>query len=170
VENYLYWRFSKTTGSTKWAFITSGERELEKFTSPLEPVHLITPSGCWISSPRVSSPAILRAVPAPPSGFPMSLYLLFPFHLCHRRHRHQPRRSSCSPLVVNPRACLLWQPPPACSIYIVQASLFRRWCSLKMDPADAIAARLKARTPAERLATARLMHRRHLEPRCDRTS
>jgi hypothetical protein len=34
-----------------------------------------------------------------------------------------------------------------------------------MDLADAIAARLKARTLAERLATARLMHRRHLELR-----
>jgi hypothetical protein len=34
-----------------------------------------------------------------------------------------------------------------------------------MDPADAIAARLKARTLAEWLATTRLMHRRHLEPR-----
>jgi hypothetical protein len=34
-----------------------------------------------------------------------------------------------------------------------------------MDPADAITARLKARTLAERLATARLMHRRHLELR-----
>jgi hypothetical protein len=32
-----------------------------------------------------------------------------------------------------------------------------------MDPADAIAARLKARTLAEQLATAWLMHRRHLE-------
>jgi hypothetical protein len=32
-----------------------------------------------------------------------------------------------------------------------------------MDPADAIAAQLKARTLAERLATALLMHRRHLE-------
>jgi hypothetical protein len=35
-----------------------------------------------------------------------------------------------------------------------------------MDPVDAIAARLKARTLAERLAMARLMHRRHLELRC----
>jgi hypothetical protein len=35
----------------------------------------------------------------------------------------------------------------------------------KMDPADPIAARLKARTLVERLATARLMHRRHLELR-----
>jgi hypothetical protein len=60
---------------------------------------------------------------------------------------------------------LLSQPPPACSIYIVQSSLFRRRRSLKMDLADAIAARLKARTLAERLATARLMHRRHLELR-----
>ena len=34
-----------------------------------------------------------------------------------------------------------------------------------MDPVDAIAARLKARTLAERLATARLMHRRHLKLR-----
>jgi hypothetical protein len=34
-----------------------------------------------------------------------------------------------------------------------------------MDPADAIAVRLKARTLAEWLATARLMHRRHLELR-----
>jgi hypothetical protein len=32
-----------------------------------------------------------------------------------------------------------------------------------MDPADAIAARLKARTLAERRAMERLMHRRHLE-------
>jgi hypothetical protein len=32
-----------------------------------------------------------------------------------------------------------------------------------MDPANAIAARLKARTLAERLATVRLMHLRHLE-------
>jgi hypothetical protein len=34
-----------------------------------------------------------------------------------------------------------------------------------MDPVDAIAERLKARTLAERLATAWLMHRRHLELR-----
>ena len=34
-----------------------------------------------------------------------------------------------------------------------------------MDPVDALAARLKARTLAGRLATARLMHRRHLELR-----
>jgi hypothetical protein len=34
-----------------------------------------------------------------------------------------------------------------------------------MDPTDAIAARLKARTLVERLATARLMYRRHLELR-----
>jgi hypothetical protein len=32
-----------------------------------------------------------------------------------------------------------------------------------MDPVDAIAARLKAHTLVGRLATARLMHRRHLE-------
>jgi hypothetical protein len=34
-----------------------------------------------------------------------------------------------------------------------------------MDPADTIAARLKARTRAERLAIAWLMHRRHLKLR-----
>jgi hypothetical protein len=34
-----------------------------------------------------------------------------------------------------------------------------------MDPVDAITARLKARTLAERLATTRFMHRRHLELR-----
>jgi hypothetical protein len=45
---------------------------------------------------------ILCVVPAPPSGFLLSLYLLF--RLCHRRRCHQSRRSSCSPLVVNPRA------------------------------------------------------------------
>jgi hypothetical protein len=49
--------------------------------------------------------------------------------------------------------------------YIVQARLFRRR-SLKMDPVDAIAARLKARTLAERLAMAWLMHRHHLKLRC----
>jgi hypothetical protein len=54
-------------------------------------------------------------------------------------------------------------PSPACSIYIVQARLLRHRHSLKMDPVDAIAARLKARTLAERLATARLMHCRHLK-------
>jgi hypothetical protein len=43
-----------------------GERELEKFTNPLEPVHLITLSGCRILSLRVSSSAILRVVPMPP--------------------------------------------------------------------------------------------------------
>jgi hypothetical protein len=35
-----------------------------------------------------------------------------------------------------------------------------------MDPMDAIIAHLKARTLAKRLATARLMHRRHLELQC----
>jgi hypothetical protein len=60
---------------------------------------------------------------------------------------------------------LLSQPLPAYSIYIVQSRLFRRRRSLKMDPADAIAVRLKARTLAEWLAMARLMHRCHLELR-----
>jgi hypothetical protein len=60
---------------------------------------------------------------------------------------------------------LLSQPLPACSIYIVQSSLFRRRHSLKLDPANAIAARLKARTLAEQLATTWLMHRRHLKLR-----
>jgi hypothetical protein len=163
----------------------------EKFTSPLEPVHFITPPGCRISSPRVSSSAILCAVPAPPSGFPLSLSLLFPFPLCHRR-RHQPRRS---PLVVNPSLGVLWPSharrasyggrrasydggrhalamaavagycPFASLQYIVQARLFCRRRSLNMDLVDAIIARIKARTLAERLAMARLMHRRHLKLR-----
>jgi hypothetical protein len=101
VANYLYWWFSMTTANRNCAYITGGEQ-----------VHFITSSSCRISSPRVASPVILRVVPSPPSGFPLSLYLLFPFPLYRRRH--QPRRSPCSPLVVNPRVHRRLVNPRAC--------------------------------------------------------
>ena len=52
---------------------------------------------------------------------------------------------------------------PAVYIYIVQGRLFCCRRSLKIDPMDAITSHLNACTLAKRLATARLMHRRHLE-------
>jgi hypothetical protein len=142
IVNILYWRFSKTTASGK-QFILAVLKEncqwktnytggslwqppveiapIKRVASGSQKIYKIPGAGSFHHAVRLPDfvPEGFFAgdpprAPVPPSGFPLSLYLLFPFPLYHCLRRHQPRRSPCSPLVVNPRACRRLVYPRAC--------------------------------------------------------
>jgi hypothetical protein len=76
-ENNLYWQFFMTTASRNCAYITGGEREQKNLQVPWS---RFIKSRCQAAGFRPRGFIHwLHAIPAPPSGFPLSLSLLFPF-------------------------------------------------------------------------------------------